>query len=171
MDRRAYLSRKFGSWERVQAMQAEIVRAGRGDGATFDYEAIKRTPNTFLAHRLSWFAQRAGTQRDFVQAALQAYFAHGRDIGSKNVLAEIASSVGLDRDAVVAFLSSEEGVESVRALERTALERGIDGVPYFDIDGTALVGAQPAETILQTIVATSNASIRSSAPGNSRPVA
>ena len=152
MDRRTYLSRKFGSWERVQAMQAEIVRAGRDDGATFDYEAIKRTPNTFLAHRVSWLAQREGRQRDFVEAALQAYFTHGRDIGSKTVLAEIAGGVGLDRDGVEAFLSSDEGVESVRALERTALEGGIEGVPYFDIDGTVIVGAQPAETILQTIV-------------------
>jgi predicted DsbA family dithiol-disulfide isomerase len=43
-------------------------------------------------------------------------------------------------------------VESVRALERAALERGVQGVPYFDIGGTAIVGAQPAETVLQTII-------------------
>jgi len=84
---------------------------------------------------------------------LQAYFTHGRDIGSPDVLAEIAAGVGFDRNAIAAFLSSGDGVQSVRALERTALDRGIQGVPYFDIGGTAIVGAQPAETILQTIVA------------------
>ena len=36
MDRRTYLSRKFGSWERVRALQAQIVLAGRDNGATFD---------------------------------------------------------------------------------------------------------------------------------------
>ena len=153
MDRRTYLSRKFGSAERVEAIQAQIVLAGRDDGATFDYEAIERTPNTFLAHRLSWLAQREGKQRALVEAALQAYFTHGRDIGSPDVLAEIAAGVGFDRNAIAAFLSSGDGVQSVRALERTALDRGIQGVPYFDIGGTAIVGAQPAETILQTIVA------------------
>jgi len=153
MDRRTYLSRKFGSAERVEAIQAQIVLAGRDDGATFDYEAIERTPNTFLAHRLSWLAQREGKQRALVEAALQAYFTHGRDIGSPDVLAEIAAAVGFDRNAIAAFLSSGDGVQSVRALERTALDRGIQGVPYFDIGGTAIVGAQPAETILQTIVA------------------
>jgi predicted DsbA family dithiol-disulfide isomerase len=152
MDRRTYLSRKFGSWERAQALQAQIVLAGRDDGAIFDYEAIKRTPNTFLAHRVSWFAQRAGQQRAFVEAALQAYFVQGRDIGSKEVLAEIASVSGLDPDAVAAFVSSNDGAESVRALERTALDRGVQGVPYFDIGGTAIVGAQPAETVRQTII-------------------
>jgi predicted DsbA family dithiol-disulfide isomerase len=152
MDRRSYRSRKFGSWERSQAMDAQTVLAGRDDGATFDYEAIKRTPNTFRAHRVSWLAQREGKQRAFVEAAFQAYFAHGRDIGSEGVLTEIASGIGLDRDAVAAFLSSDDGVESVRALERTALERGVRGVPYFEIGGTTIVGAQPVETILQTVI-------------------
>lgn len=151
MDRRIYLSRKFGSWEHGQAIQARTVLAGRDDGATFDYEAIKRTPNTFLAHRASYLAQREGRQRAFVEAVLQAYFVHGRDIGSKAVLTEIASEIGLDRDAVVAFLSSDEGAESVRALEHAALARGVQGVPYFDIGGTPIVGAQPAETILKAI--------------------
>jgi predicted DsbA family dithiol-disulfide isomerase len=152
MSRRTYLSRKFGSWDRAQARQAQTVLAGRDDGATFDYEAIQRTPNTFLAHRVSWLAQREGKQRALVEAALQAYFAHGRDIGSPGVLAEIAAGIGLDRNAVAAFLSSDDGAESVRALERSALERGVQGVPYFDIAGAAIVGAQPAETIFQTII-------------------
>jgi predicted DsbA family dithiol-disulfide isomerase len=152
ISRRTYLSRKFGSWDRAQARQAQTVLAGRDDGATFDYEAIQRTPNTFLAHRVSWLAQREGKQRALVEAALQAYFAHGRDIGSPGVLAEIAAGIGLDRNAVAAFLSSDDGAESVRALERSALERGVQGVPYFDIAGAAIVGAQPAETIFQTII-------------------
>jgi predicted DsbA family dithiol-disulfide isomerase len=152
MDRGTYLSNKFGSLERVQAMQARIELAGRGDGASFDYQRIQRTPNTFLAHRLSWLAQREDKQRPFVEAAFQAYFADGRDLGSADVLTEIAVASGLDRNAVAAFLSSGDGVDSVRALERIALERGIQGVPYFDVAGTAIVGAQPAETLLQTII-------------------
>lgn len=152
VERRTYLSRKFGSWERVQAIQAQTVLAGRGDGATFNYEAIERTPNTFLAHRVSWLAQREGKQRAFVQATLEAYFARGRDIGSEGALIEIASGIGLDRDAVATFLSLDHGVENVRALERAALESGIQGVPCFELGGMVLVGAQPAETIRQTII-------------------
>jgi predicted DsbA family dithiol-disulfide isomerase len=110
IDRKTYLSRKFGSSERVQAIQSQTVLAGRDDGATVDYDAIERTPNT-------------------------------------------SAGAGFDRNAIAAFLSSEDGVESVRPLERIALDRGIQGVPYFDIGGTAIVGAQPAETILQTIMA------------------
>ena len=152
MDRRTYLSRKFGSSERIPAIQAQTVLAGRDDGATFDYQVIQRTPNTFLAHRVSWLAQHEGKQRALVEAAFQADFTDGRDIGSPGVLAEIAGGIGLDRSALASFLSSGDGVDSVRALERTALDRGVRGVPYFDIAGTAIVGAQPAETVLQTIM-------------------
>jgi predicted DsbA family dithiol-disulfide isomerase len=152
MDRRTYRSRKFGSWERSEAMDTQTVLAGRGDGTTFDYEAIKRTPNTFLAHRVSWLAQREGKQRAFVQAALKGYFAQGRDIGSKDVLAEIAGEIGLDQDAVAAFLSSDEGVESVRALERAARKRAVQGVPHFDIGGTVVTGVQRADIIRRAII-------------------
>lgn len=150
MDRRAYRSRKFGSWERSQGMDAQTVLSGRGDGATFEYDAIKRTPNTFLAHRVSWLAEREGKQRAFVEAALKGYFAQGRDIGSRDVLAEIAGEIGLDRDAVVAFLDSDEGAESVRALERD--QRAVQGVPQFDIAGTIIAGAQRPGVIRKAII-------------------
>lgn len=152
MDRRTYRSRKFGSWERSQAMDTQTVLAGRGEGTTFDYEAIKRTPNTFFAHRVSWLAQREGKQQAFVQAALKGYFAQGRDIGSKDVLAEMAGEIGLDRDAVAAFLSSDEGVKSLRALEHVAWERAVQGVPHFDIGGTVVIGSQRADIIRRAII-------------------
>lgn len=152
MDRQTYLSRKFGSLERVRTIQDTLVLAGREDGASFNYDALKRTPNTFLAHRVSWLAQREGRQRAFVAATLQAYFADGCDIGSKDVLIEIGGRIGLDRDAVAGFVGSDEGARSVRALERTAVEAGVRGVPYFDIAGTPIVGAQPADTIRRVII-------------------
>jgi predicted DsbA family dithiol-disulfide isomerase len=156
MDRRTYLARKFGSWERVQALEKQIVLSGADDGARFNYEAITLTPNTFLAHRVSWLAQREGKQRAFVEAAFSAYFTHGRDIGSHGTLAEIAAESGLDEKAVTAFLGSSEGSESVRAQEQAALRSGIRGVPFFDVAGTAIAGAQPAESIFQAIIEASS---------------
>ena len=133
-------------------MDAQTVLAGRDDGVAFDYAAIERTPNTFLTHRLCWFAQREARQGAFVEAALRGYFALGRNIGSKDILAEIASEIGLDREVVAAFLNSDEGAEAVLVLERTARERAVQGVPHFDIAGTVMVGAQRADVIRQAII-------------------
>jgi predicted DsbA family dithiol-disulfide isomerase len=75
MDGKTYRSRKFGSWERSQAMDAQTVLSAKAIGAVFDYEAIKRTPNTFLAHRVSWLPQRERKQWAFFEAALKGYSA------------------------------------------------------------------------------------------------
>ena len=60
IDRKAYRSRKFGSWERSQAMDAGVERAGREVGVDFRYDLAKKTPNTFAGHRLIWLAQKEG---------------------------------------------------------------------------------------------------------------
>lgn len=152
MDRKAYRAGKFGSWERSQAMDAQTEHAGRADDVHFDYEAMRRTPNTFLAHRVSWLAAREGRQAAFVAAALRGYFAEGRDIGDKQALVEIAGEVGLDRDKVAAFLETDEGAAEVRALEQQAQAQGINGVPRIDIAGEAIFGAQHFGAIRRAII-------------------
>ena len=54
LDRRAYRSHKFGSWERSQALDGHVAEAARSDGLVFRHELIGRTPNTRDAHRLIW---------------------------------------------------------------------------------------------------------------------
>ncbi|WP_321960578.1 DsbA family oxidoreductase [Paraburkholderia sp. J7] len=143
MDRKAYRTLKFGSWPRSQAMDVHVADTGRADGLEFRYDAVERTPNTLLAHRLIWFAQREGDASGLVDALFAAYFRDGRDVGNANVLVEIAAEVGLDRDAVEAFLASEEGVAGVRSLEADANRRGVVSVPSFRIGSTVISGAQP----------------------------
>src|SRR4051794_30663092 len=60
VDRRAYRTRKFGSWERSQALDARVAAVGAGEGLAFRHDLMARTPNTFDAHRLVWLAGRAG---------------------------------------------------------------------------------------------------------------
>jgi predicted DsbA family dithiol-disulfide isomerase len=117
MDRKAYRSAKFASWERSQAMDAEVAAAGQGDGIAFNYDRVIRTPNTFAAHRLVWLAQQGGDPKRLVDDLFRAYFGDGRDIGDRTVLAEIAAGAGLDRDRAMAFLANEEGSGDVRTLE------------------------------------------------------
>ncbi|WP_313516421.1 DsbA family oxidoreductase [Pseudomonas sp.] len=150
--RKAYRSAKFGSWERSQAMDAQTVLASSGDGLAFDYGAIEKTPNTFLAHRLVWLAQRYGQATPMAQALLSAYFAQGRDIGAPLVLTEIAVENGLPRAEVEAFLSGDEGRSAVREAEQALQLAGVRGVPYFDIEGEVVTGAQSAEALHEALV-------------------
>src|SRR4051812_24346139 len=56
VSRREYRTRKFGSWERSQELDARVVAVGREEGIDFSFDRIERTPNTLAAHRLIWLA-------------------------------------------------------------------------------------------------------------------
>jgi predicted DsbA family dithiol-disulfide isomerase len=92
------------------------------------------------------FAREAGLFDPFHRAVFSAYHVEGKDIGKPEVLREIATSVGLDAEAMMAALA--EGRYSDRVQEDVDLSReiGLTGVPAFIIGNRAIVGAQPYET-------------------------
>lgn len=163
LDRRAYRSAKFGSWAHSQALDAKTVEAGRSDDVLFDYEAMTHTPNTRLAHRLAIFAQKAGREREAVEAILAGYFAEGRNIGALGDLLDIAENIGLDRDAAAAFLSRDGGLHEVETLEQVAAMRGVRSVPHIEIAGTIVNGAQSVEVLRDAILAAAHSAPSSAA--------
>ena len=152
MDRKIYRSLKFGSWERSLELDAHTVAASRDVDVSFDYDAITRTPNTFLAHRLSWLAAQEGQQRPVVAAILSAYFEQGRDIGDIGTLTAIAAEQGLDAELIKGALAGDTGAGEVRRLEQEALNRSVHGVPHFTIGETSAGGAQPVAVLRDAIL-------------------
>jgi predicted DsbA family dithiol-disulfide isomerase len=65
IDRRAYRTRKFGSWERSLELDAQVAAAGRGEGIAFNFDRMARTPNT-----LAEIAAGAGLDRAEVDELL-----------------------------------------------------------------------------------------------------
>jgi predicted DsbA family dithiol-disulfide isomerase len=146
MDRRTYLEAKFGGAEALHRIEDRVAKAGEADGIEFVFDRIARTPNTFDAHRLIWFAEQQGCQDEVAEALFRSYFTKGRDIGNLDTLAEIAADCGLNREEVGRFLASERAVPEVRAEEATGHRLGIRGVPYFVFNGSiSISGAQPPD--------------------------
>ena len=149
MDRAAYLTAKFGSPDRFKEMEQRLLEAGRAERIPFAFEKVARTPNTFLAHRLIWYAGIQGRQDAMVDRLFKGYFEEGFDIGSLSILAELAEQAGLRANE---FLMSEEGAAEVKAEESVGHKMGIRGVPYFVFDGTyGVSGAQPHEVFLSAL--------------------
>lgn len=143
---------KFGGPERARAMFQHVANAGAADGLEFNFESIPAHPNTRDAHRLVLLAQEAGIARQMAEALFRANFQEGRDIGKTGVLADVAAQVGLDRDRVARFLGGDQLGRLVDESQAEARELGIDGVPFFVIDGTyAFSGAQPLETFVAVL--------------------
>lgn len=148
MDRVAYRSRKFGSWEYSQKLDAQVTAAAVQAGLTMRHDLIKRTPNTFNAHRLIWLAEQEGVQDAVVEGLFSAYFVEGRDVGDKEVLADLAAA-GIDRARASVFLAGTEGADEVAEAEAASKRGGMNGVPTFVINGRpAFSGAQRAELML-----------------------
>jgi predicted DsbA family dithiol-disulfide isomerase len=149
MDRTVYLETKFGSLEVFDEMEQRLLEAGRGEQIRFAFEKISRTPNTFLAHRLIWFAGRQGLQDAVVNRLFQGYFEEGLDIGSPSVLIELADRAGLN---AASFLEGDQGVAEVKAEESVGHRLVIRAVPYFVFDNDyGVSGAQPGDVIIAAI--------------------
>jgi len=152
MDRRAYLDAKFGGADARRAVEERVAKAGEADGIVFAFNRIERTPNTFDAHRLIWFAEQQGCQDEVAEALFHSYFTKGREIGNLDSLAEIASDCGLNREEVDRFLASGRAVQEVRAEEAAGHRLGIRGVPYFVLNGSiSISGAQPPDIFVSAI--------------------
>jgi len=149
MERRAYLTLKFGRPDNATRIYRQIRQVGATEGIDFRFDRIPVTPNTVDAHRIIRLAARSGDAavlNAMLEGLMRAYFSDGRDIGDPATLAALATDSGLDRQTARALLESDEDIVEVREEDLKARRAGIEGVPCFIINGRyALSGAQEPE--------------------------
>jgi predicted DsbA family dithiol-disulfide isomerase len=150
LDRKQYRTMKFGSWERSQERDAQVVQSGLEVGIKFNYAIVEKTPNTFLGHRLIWYAEQHGKQDAVVEGLFNAYFCDGLDIGQQTNLLKVAVGAGLEEGSTKDFLISTAGTTEVQTEEARSKNFGVNGVPAFMFNGElAFSGAQDPETIVK----------------------
>lgn len=145
---RDHLARKYGTTpEQSDAARERLTALGAEAGFTFNFTEDTRTWNTFDAHRLIGWAELSGRQHETKLALLKANFTDNRNVSDREVLTEIAGSVGLDGKEARAMLDSEAYVAELQAALEFWRGRGISGVPSMIFLGRHLVtGAQGIET-------------------------
>ncbi|HKV44152.1 MAG TPA: DsbA family oxidoreductase [bacterium] len=149
IDRKVYREAKFGDAARSQALDARLTAVGASEGLPFAFDRIRRTPNTFDAHRLIWLARSEAVQDRVVEELFRRYFIEGEDVGERRTLLDVAAVCGLDREQADGFLGSEAGVAAVRQAEAESRELGIQGVPHYIVGGKyGISGAQSPEVLL-----------------------
>ena len=84
----------------------------------------------------------------FDEAVFDALWLAGRDIGDRDVLADIAADIdGLDPEVVDEALGDDDLRERVTDMFDAARRQGVTGVPTFAYDGHAARGAVPPEQL------------------------
>jgi predicted DsbA family dithiol-disulfide isomerase len=147
-----YLSQRKGiSPDQAEQMLARVTGIAESVGLDYHYDDVHQT-NTVKAHELIHYAKAHGRQLDMKERLLKAYFVDGRHVGRIEDLADLAAEIGLDRADVVRALSDNEYLADVKADVALATEYGIQGVPFFVIDGKyGISGAQDAQTFADAL--------------------
>jgi predicted DsbA family dithiol-disulfide isomerase len=150
ISRREYRTKKFGTWERSQELDAKLVAVGQEEGIQFAFDRIERTPNTLDAHRMIWLADKEGVQDAVVDALFRAYFTEGRDIGNREALLDVVAEAGLDWGKAEAVLHSNDGLEAIKEAGELSRQHHVDSVPFFIFNSTlTLSGAQQPDAFLE----------------------
>ncbi|MGF0538151.1 DsbA family oxidoreductase [Agrobacterium sp. ES01] len=147
-DYREHLVAKFGSAERLDEMQGQLVELGREIGLDYHFDKIKVRSNTMDAHRVIHWAQAEGREKQnaVVDRLFVAHFVEGQNIADKQVLTTIAGEAGLDPQVIERLLDGDVDCDTIRSEIGAAQNMGVSGVPFFIFDQQyAVSGAQSVE--------------------------
>jgi predicted DsbA family dithiol-disulfide isomerase len=146
------LAKKYGmSLEQAKAMNQQVGQQAESVGLHYDFENMKPT-NTFDAHRLAHFAKSEGKLEKMTERLMKAYFTEGLHISDHEVLANLASEVGLNREKALEILKNNDYANDVRRDESIASQIGIRGVPFFLFNQKyAVSGAQSSDVFIEVL--------------------
>jgi len=157
----AHLQRKYRrSAEEGAGLRGQMKAIAEGAGVSLAWEGEGEAPpammwNTRECHKLLTFAlEQAGPQ---VQTALKlalfrAHFNQRANLGDREVLLDIAASLGLHRMAAKTALDDPELEARVLAEEAQAWDMNISGVPAMIINSKFMIpGAQSPEVYVNAL--------------------
>jgi predicted DsbA family dithiol-disulfide isomerase len=153
ISREQYLTTKFGSPQRYEAIAQRVAMAAQAEGLTYAIDKISRQPNTTDCHRLIlWAQQETADAARMKQRLMDLYFTEGADLTDRAVLVQAAVDCGLEKDVVAKLLDSDADLARINQEVTEAKEAGIDGVPCFIFGGVlAVSGAQAPDYIAGAI--------------------
>lgn len=164
-EQEAHLARKYGrSAEQGAAVRGQMKAIAESAGVSLSYEGpydseAEAPPammwNTRDCHKLLGFAlEQAGpqVQTQLKLALFRAHFNERRNLSDREVLLDIAASMGLHRVAAKAALDDPALEARVLAEEQQAWDLNISGVPAMVVNGRFMIpGAQAPETYVNAL--------------------
>ena len=119
----------------------DFPRSARLHGVPFAMPA-KFPIGTVAAMRAFYWvdAKDPALAQHLAKALYSAYFAEGRDISDPAVVFAVASSLGIDAEALEAGIAEPALKERAKSEVDAAMARGVFGSPFFIVDGEPFWG-------------------------------
>ncbi len=141
ISRDKYLKIKFGGKNYAAPMYENMKLKAKEAGINFNLELIKKTPNTLLSHLLIVLSEQYNLQNEIKEKIYQSYFIDGLDIGNIDILNDIAKQKNIPENKFKDFIN-DKNIENVNSKILMAKDKGINGVPFFEIGKDFISGAQ-----------------------------
>ena len=126
----------------------DIARSARFHDLPFRFPSKFPIAGQAPSRAFYWVNERdPALARKLARALYQAYFVDDRDISSPEITADVAASLGLNRDELLAAIGSDAIKDKLKNEVEAAIARGIFGSPYFIIDGEPFWGADRLDQI------------------------
>jgi 2-hydroxychromene-2-carboxylate isomerase len=119
----------------------DFARSARFLGLAYRHPSVFPVATQSVARVFLWLDEHdRDLAKDFAHACLRAYFAEGINISEMETLVSIASSLGIDSDALNHTLNGAAIKERLKGEVNEALARGVFGSPFFFVDGEPFWG-------------------------------
>ena len=141
ISRDKYLEIKFGGKDYAASMYENMKLKAKESGLHFNFEKIKKTPNTVLSHLLINLSKQFNLQNEIIEKVYKSYFIDGLDIGDVKILINIAKENNIPENVFTNFIN-DKNTENINSKILIAKEKGINGVPFFEIGKDFISGSQ-----------------------------
>ena len=141
ISRDKYLEIKFGGKDYAASMYENMKLKAKESGLNFNLEKIKKTPNTVLSHLLINLSKQFNLQNEIIEKIYKSYFIDGLDIGDVKILINIAKENNITENVFTNFIN-DTNTENINSKILIAKEKGINGVPFFEIGKDFISGSQ-----------------------------
>lgn len=128
-----------------------VYPVARRFGVEIRLPSISPQPHTALAWQGYQYARLEGRGHDYNDLVLRAFFQEDRDIGRIDVLAQLASRIGLDPEDFEAALREGRYREAHEQALAMARAEGVNSVPNFRIGRRRLSGVQEARVLEEAL--------------------
>jgi predicted DsbA family dithiol-disulfide isomerase len=135
--------------DRMAAAHARFEPVAAAEGLV--YRTRSHWYKSVPAHEAALWADEHGDGEAFRRRVYRAYFADLLNIGSTDVLAELASDLGMPAQDLREALDTQRYRDEVDRQFQYARDAGITGVPAYIAGRYLMVGAQPLEVYRKLI--------------------
>ena len=119
----------------------DILRSARFHGVEYKHPSKFPVATQAPGRAFYWVNTRdSALAKRLAQALYRAYFVADRDISSPEITADVAATLGLKRDDVLAALNDPAVKDLLKNEVDAAIQLGVFGSPYIVVDGEPFWG-------------------------------